>query len=80
MRLESGLSEAHKVGAGDSGALSQKAHFVKALRNGGSDFKYSGAVEEWDTSCNKMAVSDESVHLHRFALVLLPTLPTPKTW
>lgn len=53
MRLESGLSEAHKVGAGDSGALSQKAHFVKALRNGGSDFKYSGAVEEWDTSLTR---------------------------
>lgn len=68
------------MGTGDSGALSQKAHFVKTLGNGGSDFKYSGAIEEWDMSCNKMAVSGESVHLHRFALVLLPTPPTPKTW
>lgn len=81
VRLESGQDEVSKVGAGDSGTLSQKAHFVKALGNGGSDFKYSGAVEGWETSCNKMAISGESVLLHRQALVLLLKQiphPTPR--
>lgn len=61
------------MGIGDSGTLSQKAYFVKALGTGGLVFKYSGAIEGWDTSCNKMAVLGESVHLHRLALILLPT-------
>lgn len=43
MILESGWNAASKVGTDDSEALSQKAQFVKALRDNGSDFKYSGS-------------------------------------
>lgn len=52
-----------------------EAHSVKALGSGGAGFKYSGAIEGWDTSCNKKAVLGESVHLYRLALILLPAPP-----
>lgn len=68
--LGSGWKESGKVGIGDSGTLGQKAHFVKALGNG--SVKYSGAIEGWNISCNKMTVLGERVHLHRLALT-----PTP---
>lgn len=77
VRLESGWKESGHIGIGDSGTLSQKAHFVKAWGNGGS-VKYSGATEGWNISCNKMTVLGESVHLHRLALILLPNPDPPQ--
>lgn len=41
--LESGWNEASKVGAHDSGALSQKPHLPKAFRSEGSDLKCRGS-------------------------------------